>query len=265
MKPLAEFARSEARAVQAVLTDIDDTLTVDGRLPAIAYGAMEKLRVAGLIVVPVTGRPAGWCDLIARQWPVDGVVGENGAFWYRHNDGAHRMIRTYFRSETDRRDDERRLAAIADEVLAEVPGAALSADQPFRVTDLAIDFCEDVAPLTAADVQRIVEVFERHGAIAKVSSIHVNGWFGGHDKLSSSLAFLRDAFGIDAKGRAPEIVFVGDSPNDAPMFGYFANAVGVANVKQFAGRIAAWPAYVTTGSHAKGFAELAEMLLSARA
>lgn len=265
MKPLSSFPRAAARAVRAVLTDIDDTLTSDGRLPALAYEAMERLRAAGLIVVPVTGRPSGWCDLIARQWPVDAVVGENGAFWFRYDDAARRMIRTYFRTEAQRHDDRRRLDAIAEEVLTRVPGASLAADQQYRAADLAIDFREDVPPLGTADVQRIVDIFERHGATAKVSSIHVNGWYGDHDKLSCSLALLGEMFGIDGRRRPEQIVFVGDSPNDAPMFGYFPNAVGVANVRQFEGRIDALPAYVAEASFGAGFAEVAAALLSARA
>jgi HAD superfamily hydrolase (TIGR01484 family) len=262
--PLKEFPAAALRNVAAVLTDIDDTLTNEGRLPALSYTAMERLHAAGLIVVPVTGRPAGWCDLIARQWPVDAVVGENGAFWFRYDDAARRMQRRFLRAEADRAEDHRKLNRIAEEVLNEVPGAALSADQGFRAIDLAIDFCEDVPPLPDAAVSRIVEIFERHGATAKVSSIHVNGWFGTHDKLTCSLKLLREEFGIDAEQDRSRIVFVGDSPNDAPMFGYFPNSVGVANVLRFKERIATLPGFVTSRTSAEGFAELADFLLVAR-
>src|SRR5688500_8546081 len=122
MLPLAEFSRAARRRISAVLTDIDDTLTDEGRLSALAYGALERLRAEGVRVVPVTGRPAGWCDLIARQWPVDGVVGENGAFWFRYDDAAKRMTRRYAKSDAERMQDRARLAAIRDEVLQAVPG-----------------------------------------------------------------------------------------------------------------------------------------------
>jgi len=247
-----------------VLTDIDDTLTEHGRLPAHSYAAMERLKAAGLLVIPVTGRPAGWCDLIARQWPVDGVVGENGAFWFRYDDGARRMLRRFERPEVARSEDRRKLDAIAAEVLREVPGAAISADQGFRAVDLAIDFCEDVPRLPPAEVDRIVDVFERHRATAKVSSIHVNGWFGTHDKLTTSLRMLGEEFGIDAATARDSVVFVGDSPNDAPMFGHFPLSVGVANVLAFGDRMPALPGYVTTHRSAQGFAELADLLISAR-
>jgi HAD superfamily hydrolase (TIGR01484 family) len=262
--PLAELPAEAARRVRAVLTDIDDTLTEHGRLPALAYAALERLKAAGFIVVPVTGRPAGWCDLIARQWPVDGVVGENGAFWFRYEDAAKRMIRQYERPDALRAADRRKLETIAAEVLREVPGAAISADQGFRSVDLAIDFCEDVPRLPPADVDRIVAIFERHGATAKVSSIHVNGWFGAHDKLTTSLGMLAEIFGIAAAAAREAVVFAGDSPNDAPMFSHFPLSVGVANVLDFADRMPALPGYVTKGRSAVGFAELADRLISAR-
>ena len=264
MRPLAEMPLAMRRDVRVVLTDIDDTLTSEGRLPAIAYSALERLRAAGVLVIPVTGRPAGWCDMIARQWPVDGVVGENGAFAFSYDDHAKRMTRHYARSVEQRAIDRRKLNLISDEVLASVMGSAISADQPFREADLAIDFCEDVAPLSRADVLRIVEIFERHGAIAKVSSIHVNGWFGNYDKLTTSREFLQTAFEIDIESHNGEIVFAGDSPNDAPMFGFFQNSVGVANVLDFEGQMPAYPAWVAPSRGAAGFAELAAALLEAK-
>src|SRR5262249_44430150 len=156
----------------------DDTLTDHGRLPAESYMAMQRLRRAGLVVTPVTGRPAGWCDLIARQWPVDGVVGENGALYFRYLDKEKRMLRRYAKDAAMRAADRVKLDHIRDEVLATVPGAAIAADQAYREADLAIDFCEDVPALPREAVECIVQIFTRHGATAKVSSIHVNGWFG---------------------------------------------------------------------------------------
>lgn len=260
--PLAEFPAASRAGVRAVLTDIDDTLTEHGRLPATAYAALEALRDAGLIVIPVTGRPAGWCDLIARQWPVSGVVGENGAFYFRYDDANTRMIRRYVKSAADRARDRTALEAIRAAVLAEVKGCAVASDQAYREADLAIDFCEDVVPLPPEKVAAIVAIFARHGATAKVSSIHVNGWFGGYDKLTTSLLMLNDEFGIDARTNEDAVIYAGDSPNDAPMFGYFSNAVGVANVMRFKDQLTAAPRWVTRNESAKGFAELAAALLS---
>lgn len=266
LRELGDFSIEARRGISVVLTDIDDTLTEKGRLPAKAYCALERLKQAGFIVAPVTGRPAGWCDLIARQWPVDGVVGENGAFFFRHDDAGRRLVRHYAKSAAERQADTVRLQEILRAVLHEVPGAAVAADQAYREADLAIDFCEDVPALPKADVLRIVEIFHRHGATAKISSIHVNGWFGGYDKLSTSRLFLRQCFGIDIDRDSDRqsIVFAGDSPNDAPMFGFFPNSVGVANVLDFRDDLPASPAFVTGGRGADGFAELADALIAAR-
>src|SRR5215469_13335357 len=170
MKQISLMTAGEAKGVRYVLMDIDDTLTREGKLLASSYTALWTLKEAGLRVIPVTGRPAGWCDLIARQWPVDGVVGENGAMYFRYLDGERRMLRVYARDPAARAADRARLDEIRAAVLAEVPGAAVAADQAYREADLAIDFCEDVPPLPRAAVDRIVEIFVRHGAVAKVSS-----------------------------------------------------------------------------------------------
>jgi HAD superfamily hydrolase (TIGR01484 family) len=264
MKPLAQFPREARAKVRAVLTDIDDTLTTEGRLEAVSYAALERLRDAGLLVVPVTGRPAGWCDHIARMWPVDGVVGENGAFWFRHDAGAGKLVKRYVVGDAERAQRAARLDAIAARVLREVPGCAIASDQPYRAADLAIDFREDVPALPREAVARIVAIMEEEGLTAKVSSIHVNGWFGGYDKLSTARLMLREVFGIDADAAREAIVFAGDSPNDQPMFGFFPNAVGVANVADMADLMTRLPAYVTPSRGAQGFAELAQALLEAR-
>ena len=265
LKPLTDMPMENRRNIAVVLTDIDDTLTEHGRLPAKAYSALERLKQAGFIVAPITGRPAGWCDLIARQWPVDGVVGENGAFYFRYEDASRKLTRHFAKSVRERAHDAARLDEIRRAVLAEVPGAAVAADQSYRAADLAIDFCEDVPPLPRSEVLKIVAIFERFGATAKISSIHVNGWFGGYDKLSTTRRFLSDCFGIDIDRERSRIAFAGDSPNDSPMFGFFPNSIGVANVLDFRDDLPAEPAYVADGRGADGFAELTDMLIAARA
>lgn len=264
LRPLTEMPLDARRDVAVVLTDIDDTLTEHGRLPAKAYAALERLREAGFIVAPITGRPAGWCDLIARQWPVDGVVGENGAFYFRHDDKNRKLIRYFAKNVRERAHDAARLDEIRRTVLAEVPGAAVAADQDYRAADLAIDFCEDVPPLPRPDVLKIVSIFERFGATAKISSIHINGWFGGYDKLSTTRRFLADCFDFDIDRERNRVVFAGDSPNDSPMFGFFPNSVGVANVLDFKDDLPASPTFVAKGRGAHGFAELADLLIAAR-
>jgi len=264
MIPLAQCPRETLAAVEGVLTDIDETVSTDGRLTPEAYGALAALRKAGLLVIPVTGRPAGWCDMIARFWPVDAVVGENGAFWMWHDLDAHKLRTRFVQSDAERAAGRRRLEAVRADVLREVPGSAVASDQPYRLADLAVDFCEDVPALPAREVERIVAVFERHGATARISSIHVNGWFGAYDKLTTSKAMMAELFGVDLGRDAAAYVFSGDSPNDEPMFGFFPNAVGVANVAEFAGRLAHRPRWITEARSGAGFVELSRALIDAR-
>ena len=261
MKPIAAFNKEDRQQIRFVLTDIDDTLTVEGRLPAAVFVAMERLLDAGISTIPITGRPAGWCDHIARMWPVAGVVGENGAFYFYYDTARHQMIRRFWRSERQRGEDRRKLALLQDEILKQVPGAAVSADQTYREADLAIDYCEDVPPLPESDVERIVEMFSSCGAIAKISSIHVNGWFGTYDKLGMTKRLFKDMFSLDLADIRDSVVFVGDSANDAPMFGYFPNSVGVANVMSFVDKMDHLPTWITVAEGGFGFAEVVDRLL----
>jgi HAD superfamily hydrolase (TIGR01484 family) len=252
------------RAIRVVLTDIDDTLTTDGKLTADAYRALERLHEAGMIVVPVTGRPAGWCDHIARMWPVDAVVGENGAFYMRFDATRRKLVRRFLATDDERVQMRARLAAIGARIVRDVRGSALASDQHYRETDLAIDYCEDVAPLPRTEVDRIVALMQAEGMTAKVSSIHVNGWFGDYDKLATTRLLMREVYALDLEAARDTFVFAGDSPNDAPMFAFFPHAVGVANVRRFLDRIATPPAWITANEAGAGFAELADALLAAR-
>jgi len=264
MQLLTSFPLAARRAIRGVLTDIDDTLSSDGRLTAAAYDALEALQAAGFIVVPITGRPAGWCDMIARFWPVDAVVGENGAFYFRY-DRAQRKLQQRFLDDAAVRAEKRsRLETLGRQILAAVPGAALASDQRYRESDLAIDYCEDVARLEPPAIDRILALFHEAGATAKLSSIHVNGWFGDYDKLGMTQRLMREVFSIDLAAERDRFVFVGDSPNDQPMFAFFPHAVGVANVADFADRLTQPPRYVTAGRGGEGFGELAQALIAAR-
>jgi HAD superfamily hydrolase (TIGR01484 family) len=158
MIPFAEFPNQMLGPIRGVFTDIDDTLTTDGKLSASAYTSMELLQKNGILVIPITGRPAGWCDSIARIWPVDAVVGENGAFYFRYDSQTRQMIRHFVDSEKDREDNKARLRLIAREILTKVKGSGISADQAYRETDLAIDFCEDVSRLPRESIEKIVEI-----------------------------------------------------------------------------------------------------------
>jgi hypothetical protein len=264
MISLDQAPREELAGISAVLSDIDDTLTLHGQLPAEAYAALWALKQAGIRIVPVTGRPAGWCDLIARQWPVDGVVGENGAFYFRYDAAARKMIRVYAQDAGTRQANTERLWRIARRVLADFPGTAIASDQAYREIDVAIDFCEDVPPLPLDMAQRIAAAFHAEGAAAKVSSIHVNAWFGSHDKLTMSRKFLSEALDIGVESSLSKVVYCGDSPNDAPMFGGFPIGIGVANIRPYAKLMTHLPRYVTAGEGGQGFAEAARHIIRAR-
>ena len=262
MKPIETFPQDKKSSIKYLLTDIDDTITHKGRIPACAFKALEDLDKAGIKVIPITGRPAGWCDHIARMWPVKGVVGENGAFYFVYDTDAKKMIRRYFKTDQQRLHDKKKLAVIEKNILQQVPGCKVSADQPYREADLAIDFSEDVQALSQIDIDKIVDIFEQEGATAKISSIHVNGWFGNYDKLSMTKIMFKEVFKKDIDKIKENIIFSGDSPNDEPMFEYFPNSVGVANVLAFKDTLKSKPAWITKKSGGFGFSQLAEVLLS---
>ena len=262
MKSFQKFPKNLKSTIRFVLTDIDDTLTLKGRLPSVVFAAMENLQERGVQVIPITGRPAGWCDHIARMWPVDGIVGENGAFYFRYDDAGKKMIRRYFKTENERKEDWKKLEKIKQNILGKIPGCRVSADQPYREADLAIDFCEDVPPLSIKDIDQIVRCFNEAGAQAKISSIHVNGWFGDYDKLSMTRFFFEEVFKVGLDEIKDHVIFAGDSPNDSPMFAYFPHSVGVANVLHFKERMDCDPAWITEKEGGYGFAEMVDTLLS---
>ncbi len=262
--PISRIPDDFCSNLEYVFCDIDDTLTTDGLLTDDSYGAIWDLHRADVKVVPVTGRPAGWCDHIARMWPVDGVIGENGSFYFVYDRKARKMRREYFQSPEERERGKSGLARIREEVLREVPGCGIAADQAYRITDLAVDFCEDVEPLDDEAVDRICGIAKRNGAICKVSSIHVNCWFGDFDKVSCLKTFLLKETGAALAEMQGRILFVGDSPNDEPSFRELETSVGVANIAKFLPRLEHPPRYVTEKEGAEGFAEMAKTILDKR-
>jgi HAD superfamily hydrolase (TIGR01484 family) len=264
VRPLREIPREACRDLQWFFTDIDDTMTSDGVLPDTAYCALWDLHRAGIRVVPVTGRPAGWCDHIARMWPVAAVVGENGAFTYSYDRAARRMDRSYAVAPGEMRSNHERLESAARRVLAEVPGTALAADQPFRISDWAIDFREDVPPLPDSAVDAICAVLESEAVRFKVSSIHVNFWLGDFDKMSASAGLLERATGEKFADLAGCAAFIGDSPNDEPLFAGFPLSIAVGNLRAFAGRLSRLPRYITEADSAAGFCEAVGFIIALR-
>lgn len=248
-----------------IFFDIDGTFTTSGKIHAVAYEALWALKDSSLRVVPITGRPAGWCDHIARMWPVDGIVGENGALYFWFDEGEGKLRKRFLDPEDVRAENRQRLTHIRDEILAKVPGTAIASDQLYRETDLAIDYCEDVRPLDQKAVERVCEIFTRHGATCKVSSIHVNGWFGNYNKLGMTKNFVKERWRLDPDANKERFLFCGDSPNDEPMFQYFPYTAGVKNILGFADRMSHLPAFIATQDGGEGFAEIVETILKRRA
>ena len=256
MKPLQEL---DASGVRVLLFDVDDTLTTQGKLTAEAFAALEAVQRAGLRTVAVSGRAAGFCEYAARMWPVDAVIGENGGFSYRFTDG--KLHREYRETPEVRARNRERFGAIAQAIVAAVPGCVLASDERYRQTDFAIDYAEDVEPLPFETAEHIAELMRREGLRTAISTIHVHGWFGAYDKLITACDLLGRHFHMSDGQELTAAIYAGDSPNDASMFGYFPKSVGVANVRRFAGRLVAEPKFVTHASYGAGFAELAAHIL----
>ncbi|RZT41869.1 HAD-IIB family hydrolase [Cupriavidus agavae] len=260
--PFASLPDAALRRVRGILTDIDGTLTTDGRLPAPTYLALDRLARAGLHVIPVTGRCIAWAEILVRLWPVDAIIGENGAFYSHLVD--NKLVTRFLDDAATRDANLYRIHALGQEILREVPGCALASDQAWHAADLAIDHAEDVAPLPPAAVERIATMMRDAGMTATVSSIHVNGWFGRHDKLSMSRLCVKELLGDEVDANRDEWLFIGDSANDVAMFGHFPLSVGVANVRDILDKLPMKPAYITDAAGGEGFAEMAERLLRAR-
>lgn len=255
-----EATPEQLKHIKMICFDIDDTVTTDGKLTAEAYSAMWELKKVGYALMPITGRSAAWCDHFARFWPVDAVVGENGAFTFFMQNGVRRRIDTLGDLATNARE---KISSLKVEILKCFPHARWASDQDYREYDLAIDFCEDVAPWSSDEIARLVSLCEKLGAHAKVSSIHVNAWFGNYDKCAG----IRYWFASGAPGLAgaipswDELIFIGDSPNDAPMFASFNHSVAVANVDKFISQMAVKPSWVTSLKSGDGFEQFAEKMV----
>jgi len=250
--------------LEYLFTDIDDTITTDGMMPASTLDNIRKLLNAGIKVVLVTGRPAGWCDYFARMWPIAGIIGENGAFYYSYNRKEKKMTRVFLQSEATRKSGQAGLERIRKRVLEEVSGCGISSDQDFRISDLAIDFCEDVPPLDNTSINKICTIIDEEGAVYKVSSIHINCWYGDYDKLSCFDRFLNDFTGKSLEKMQDKIIYIGDSPNDEPMFKALKNSVAVNNIVKFLDRMEYYPVYKAENNSGDGFKEIVETILTKR-
>jgi HAD superfamily hydrolase (TIGR01484 family) len=260
MRPFAEIPAAALAAIGYVLTDIDDTLTYEGRLPGQTYLAMERLQQAGYRIIPVTAGSSGWCDLIARMWPVDAVVGENGGLYFRRDNDRRTMIRRYWSRETEREEQVRSLMTLAEQVMVAIPATKLSADQRYRETTLALTSLSDALP-DQTDAKRIAQLLRAAGSRTTANSMWVLGWTGGFDKLAMTRRLIAELFSLDIEAERQRFIYVGDSLNDESMFQFFPNSVGVSTVSRFLDRMSAPPQWVTRGPGGAGFNEVAAALL----
>jgi len=267
-RKIEDIPRELCERLKGVLFDIDDTFTYRSKIRSGAFSMLWEAKKQGLLLVPITGRPAGWADHIARMWPVDGVVGENGAFYFCL-DEADRRLKKHFvvRDPAVREQNRRRLSALFRELQQVFPSIRMASDQPYRECDLAIDYCEDASPpLPLEEACRIQESLEDHGATTKISSIHVNAWFGEYDKLSTCKWFFREEHAIDLEAERHHFCFLGDSPNDGPMFASFPFSIGVAGIHRFweSGLMEYMPSFVASKEGGFGFEEALGTVLRKR-
>jgi HAD superfamily hydrolase (TIGR01484 family) len=265
MQPLSTLPHSTLRAIDVLFTDVDDTLTTDGLLSAGALHAMEALRDNGVRVVPVTGRPAGWCHGLARLWPVAGVIAENGAaaYWL---EGGRQRERFWIDDPHARAAQRSQLASIQAQALQHLPGLNPAKDQFMRVGDIAFDLAENThPPESAARIDALIAFLRGRGLSTAVSSIHAHGFFGERNKRTMTEQFAHEVWGQSIASLATRAAFIGDSGNDGPMFSAFPISIGVANVVHALPQLPTPPAYVTQAAQGDGFIEFAHTLLQAKA
>ncbi len=268
MLPLAQW---RAPRLSGVFTDIDDTLTTEGSITADALQALANLIAAGLHVIPITGRPVGWSEPFATSWPVDAIVAENGACAllppHSSNNSPQaapskrkQLLKIYQQDATTRATNYRTMQQVLADIEARVPGARRATDSPGRECDIAIDHSE-FTHLPQSAIDQCVQIMRAAGMNATVSSIHINGWYGAHDKLEGARWIVRELLGRDLDAELDQWVYVGDSTNDQRMFAHFPHSVGVANIARFVPQLSHLPRYVTQGERGAGFAELARAIL----
>ena len=273
MNPLTAWPVQDRRSIMGIFTDIDDTLTTDGAITADALAALYELKACGLRVVAITGRPVGWSEPFAIAWPVDAIVAENGAVLLQNRHqitlkpneyGRKQLLKSYQQSSALRVQNYARMQQVGQRILRDVPGTLLAQDSAGRETDMAIDHSE-FAHLPLDKIAQVVRIMQSEGMSATVSSIHINGWFGGHNKLTGARWAVRELYDRNLDEEIDNWAFIGDSTNDELMFEAFQNSVGVANVQRFEAQLAHLPRYITEGKRGAGFAQAARAVLAAHA
>ncbi|RZL61086.1 MAG: HAD-IIB family hydrolase [Variovorax sp.] len=262
MQPLDSWPATDRRGLVGVFTDIDDTLTTEGAITPDALQALGDLKAAGLHVVAITGRPVGWSVPFASAWPLDAIVAENGAVaLLPRGDGT--LDKRYQQDAATRSANFARMQAVLADIEQHIPGARRATDSPGRECDIAIDHSE-FTQLSDAQIDQVVRRMRDGGMHATVSSIHINGWYGDHNKLEGARWIVRELWARDLDAERGRWAYVGDSTNDQLMFEAFAHSVGVANIARFVPHLAHLPRYVTDGERGAGFTEVAHAILATR-
>ena len=259
MKPLSSWPPTTRHKIAGVFTDIDDTLTTEGAITPDALQALHDLKAAGLMVIPITGRPVSWSIPFASAWPVDAIVAENGAVALLHNKSTNQVTQIYQQDLPTRTHNFQEMQRIAKRVLKEIPETVMAQDSPGRETDIAFDHSE-FHKLTTEQIQQVLKLLQQECMTATVSSIHINAWFGDHNKWHGAQWILKQLTGRDLKQELDQWVYVGDSTNDQVMFEHFTHSVGVANIKRFEKELKHLPAYIAQQERGAGFAEVARLL-----
>jgi HAD superfamily hydrolase (TIGR01484 family) len=269
MLPLASWPLAQRQGIIGVLTDIDDTLTTDSAITPDALQALHDVKAAGLHLIAITGRPVGWSEEFALAWPVDAIVAENGAVALQNTSqiglqanriSREQLLKSYQAEAPQRAENYARMQQVLERIEREVPGARRSNDSPGRETDIAIDHSE-FTHLAPERMAQVVQLMQSEGMHATVSSIHINAWYGEHNKLQGARWIVRQLLGRDLDAELHRWVYIGDSTNDQLMFEAFTHSIGVANIARFVPQLSHLPRYVTQGERGAGFAQFSACLL----
>jgi HAD superfamily hydrolase (TIGR01484 family) len=270
MQAISTWPLEHRRNIIGVFTDIDDTLTTDGAITPDALQALHDLKAAGLHVVAITGRPVGWSGPFALTWPVDAIVAENGAVALQKSDqiasmslspGRKQLSKLYQQDAPTRTAHYAKMQQVLARIERDIPGAQRSADSPGRETDIAIDHSE-FTHLAPERIAQVVQLMQSEGMHATVSSIHINAWYGAHNKLQGARWITQQLYGRNLGGEMNKWAYIGDSTNDQLMFEAFTHSLGVANIARFVPQLAHLPRYVTQGERGAGFRQFCDALLA---
>jgi hydroxymethylpyrimidine pyrophosphatase-like HAD family hydrolase len=247
--PLFELAPERLESIAVVATDIDGTLTRDGELGPDLLAALVDLRAAGILVIPISGRPAGEILGLCRYLPFEFGVAENGLFEIVPDSPPRWLTKPT---------DVSRLREIGEHLNRELDARLRpTADAFCRLGDVAYE--RDGRDET--ELLRLRTAAEAHGIHMIWSSVHVHLAEREPDKGAGLLELLGRR-----KLDPSQVVTVGDAPNDGGLFkrGRFGLTVGTADVVPQRRWFRALPEFVSAGREVNGFLELAERMCARR-